>query len=87
MKILVWGVMLVSALLLLIVVFRSRLAGRWLMYIGLNIVVAAFLLYFINLLSSYTHFTLPINVSTIGTVGLFGVPGVLLLVALKLVLL
>lgn len=87
MKMLVWGVLLVSALLLLIIVFRSRIAGRWLTYIGLNVVVAAFLLYFINLMSSYTHFTLPINFSTLGTVGVLGVPGLLLLVALKTVLL
>jgi inhibitor of the pro-sigma K processing machinery len=87
MKLLVWGILLVSALLLLIMLLRNRAAGRWFVYLGVNVVAAAFLLYFINLMSTYTHFTLPINGSTLGTVGLLGIPGLLLLVALKLVLL
>ncbi|MFC0215458.1 pro-sigmaK processing inhibitor BofA family protein [Paenibacillus chartarius] len=86
MKMIMWGVLGVSALLLIIVVLRSRAAGRWLTYLGVNIIVAAFLLYFVNLVSSYTQFTLPINVTTIATVGVLGVPGLMLLAALKLVL-
>lgn len=87
MKIAMWAVLAVSALLLLIVVLRSTVAGRWLTYLGLNVVIAGFLLYFLNLLSSYTHFTLPINVATLSTVGILGIPGLFLLVALKLTLL
>jgi inhibitor of the pro-sigma K processing machinery len=85
-RIAMWSLLAVSMLLLLVVVFRSRLAGRWLTYLGLNVVVAGFLLYFLNLLSSYTHFSLPINVTTLGTVVVLGIPGLLLLAALKLVL-
>jgi inhibitor of the pro-sigma K processing machinery len=86
MTVVAWGVLAVSIVLLLVVVFRSRAAGRWLGYLGMNVVIAAFLLYFLNLVSAYTHFTLPINVPTLGTVGVLGIPGLLLLVALKLTL-
>ncbi|KIL38597.1 hypothetical protein SD70_25200 [Gordoniibacillus kamchatkensis] len=87
MRVAMWVVLAVCALLLLVVVLRNRVAGRWLTYLALNVVVAAFLLYFVNLLSSYTHFTLPINVATLCTVGILGVPGLFLLAALKLVVL
>jgi inhibitor of the pro-sigma K processing machinery len=85
-RIAMWALLAVSALLLLVVMVRSRVAVRWLTYLGLNVVVAAFLLYFLNLLSSYTHFSLPINATTLGTVAVLGIPGLLLLAALKLVL-
>jgi inhibitor of the pro-sigma K processing machinery len=86
MKIAIWGLFVVSAVLLLFVILRNKFAGRWLSYLGLNLVIAGFMLYFINLMASYTHFTLPINIPTLGTIGLLGIPGLLLLVALKLVL-
>ncbi|MDD9270545.1 pro-sigmaK processing inhibitor BofA family protein [Paenibacillus sp. GCM10023248] len=82
----VWGVLILSSLMLLIVVLRNRSGGRLLSALCLNVVVAAFLLYGLNLLSDYTHVELPINTATLGTVTFLGVPGVLLLVGLKLVL-
>ncbi|MNH93765.1 SigmaK-factor processing regulatory protein BofA [compost metagenome] len=86
-KIAVWGLFLVSSIILLIQLFRIQHLGRRLSALALNIVFAAFMLYVINLLSTYTHFTIPINFVTIAIVTLLGVPGVLLLIALKLVLL
>ncbi|WP_309492121.1 pro-sigmaK processing inhibitor BofA family protein [Paenibacillus anseongensis] len=83
----VWGLLILSSLLLLVTVLRNRGAGRLLSGLTLNVVVAAFLLYALNLLSTYTQVDLPINTATLGTVTVLGVPGVLLLVGLKLTLL
>lgn len=83
----VWGLLILSSLLLLVTVLRNRGAGRLLSTLVLNVVVAAFLLYTLNLLSTYTQVDLPINTATLGTVTVLGVPGVLLLVGLKLTLL
>ncbi|NOV02466.1 pro-sigmaK processing inhibitor BofA [Paenibacillus sp. LMG 31457] len=87
MKYAVWGLLVLSSLMLLVIVLRNRGGGRLLSALGLNVVVAAFLLYTLNLLSAYTHMDLPINTATIGTVTVLGVPGLLLLVGLKLTLL
>ncbi|OCT16462.1 hypothetical protein A8709_01260 [Paenibacillus pectinilyticus] len=79
--------MILSSLMLLLIVFRSRSGGRVVASLGLNVVVAAFLLYVLNLVSSYTHVELPINTATLGTATLLGIPGVMLLVGVKLALL
>jgi inhibitor of the pro-sigma K processing machinery len=86
-KYVMWGLLIVSSMLLLVQLFRIRQAGRWLSLLGLNVIFAAFLLYMLNLLSPYTHFALPINYITLAVATLLGIPGVLLLVSLKLVLL
>ncbi|WP_084224651.1 pro-sigmaK processing inhibitor BofA family protein [Paenibacillus pectinilyticus] len=87
LKYAIWGVMILSSLMLLLIVFRSRSGGRVVASLGLNVVVAAFLLYVLNLVSSYTHVELPINTATLGTATLLGIPGVMLLVGVKLALL
>ncbi|MDQ0918151.1 inhibitor of the pro-sigma K processing machinery [Paenibacillus sp. V4I5] len=87
LKYVIWGVLIFSSLMLVFLIFRSRGGARVLSALGLNVVVAAFLLYTLNLLSTYTQFELPINTVTLGTVTVLGIPGVLLLVGLKLTLL
>ncbi|NEW07608.1 pro-sigmaK processing inhibitor BofA [Paenibacillus sp. SYP-B3998] len=87
MKYVMWGLLSLSSLLLVFTLFRNRRAGRWLSTLGLNIVIAAFILYGMNLLSEYTNLELPINTTTLGTVTVLGVPGILLLVCLKISLL
>jgi inhibitor of the pro-sigma K processing machinery len=82
-----WGLLLGSSLLLLYLWFRKGQAGRSLSFLGVNILIAVFLLFVINLLSDYTDFTIPFNYWTLSTVTFLGVPGLFLLVALKLVLL
>ncbi|RTE09648.1 pro-sigmaK processing inhibitor BofA family protein [Paenibacillus whitsoniae] len=86
-KVAIWGVLILSSLLLVMTVFRSRGGTRVLASLGVNVVVAAFLLYLLNLLSGYTHIELPINTATLGTATVLGVPGVLLLIGVKVVLL
>jgi inhibitor of the pro-sigma K processing machinery len=76
----------ISAILLAVVLLRSKGAVHALGYIALNIVIAAFLLYFINLLEDYSHFRIPINPTTVLTVGILGIPGLMLLVAVRLLI-
>jgi len=73
-----------SLLLLLLVVLRRRGAFQVLGYVALNVVIAAVLLYAIDMFSAYTGFRIPINIPTILTVGILGIPGLLLLAAIKL---
>lgn len=87
LKYAIWGVLILSSIMLVLIVFRSRGGAKLATSLGLNVVVAAFLLYVLNLLSSYTHLELPINMATLGTTTLLGIPGVMLLVGVKIMLL
>lgn len=79
-----WGVLGISTLLLVWTLFRHRFAFQWLGHWCLNVAVAAFLLYLLNLLLPYTHVEVPLNAATVGTVSVLGLPGLAMLVALKL---
>ncbi|TBL72612.1 pro-sigmaK processing inhibitor BofA family protein [Paenibacillus thalictri] len=82
-----WGVLIASGLLLLFIFLRNTRSVHWLGRICLQIAFAAFLIYFLNLFSTYTHFTIPLNAATVGTVSFLGIPGLCMLAAVKLVLL
>ncbi|GKS14330.1 pro-sigmaK processing inhibitor BofA family protein [Paenibacillus chitinolyticus] len=86
MKTAVWGMLALSAGALLFLLVRQPGARKIFSSIGVHVVVAAFLLYGVQLLSGYTRFELPINIYTVGTVSVLGVPGLMLLAALKVVL-
>ncbi|SEG76949.1 pro-sigmaK processing inhibitor BofA family protein [Paenibacillus sp. UNC499MF] len=86
MKTAVWGMLALSAGVLLFMLVRQPGARRIFSSIGVHVVVAAFLLYGVQLLSGYTGLELPINIYTVGTVSVLGVPGLMLLTALKVVL-
>lgn len=81
-----WILLCGSALLLILVLVRNRSSRRWLGYLALNVTLALFLLYFMNLIGANIGLAIPINVITVSTIGILGVPGVLLLIALKLTL-
>lgn len=87
MKVIIWSVLIGSSLLLMLQLIRNRQAGRWLSTLGLNLAFAALILYVLNLISGYIHFTLPINLVTVATVTVLGIPGVLLLALIKYMLL
>jgi inhibitor of the pro-sigma K processing machinery len=87
LKLVVWGILTISSLVLIYQLLRNRQATRWFSVLALNMVIAVFFLYVLNLLEGYTHFSLPINLVTLATVGFLGIPGIVLLVGLKLVLL
>jgi inhibitor of the pro-sigma K processing machinery len=83
----VWLVLFaVSSLLLVVVLLRRKASRRWLGYALLHVVVAAFLLYFVNLVGGPYDFHIPLNIPTVATVLVLGVPGLLMLVGLKAVL-
>ena len=82
-----WGMLSLSSAFLLYVAIKNKSAGRWLGQLGLNFILAALLLYVLDILSTYTHFSLPINGITLSTIGLLGLPGLLLLTTVKLVVL
>ncbi|SEC21694.1 pro-sigmaK processing inhibitor BofA family protein [Paenibacillus sp. GP183] len=81
-----WGLLVGSSLLLLYLWFRKGQAGRSLSFLGINLLIAVFLLFVINLLSQYTNVSIPFNYWTLSTVTFLGIPGLFLLVTLKLVL-
>lgn len=84
----VWlGLLAGSSVFLLITLLRHRWSWRWLGYAVTHIVVAAFLLYFVNLVGSQYDFRIPINIPTVATTFVLGAPGILLLIGLKVVLL
>lgn len=79
-----WGIFLVSVSSLILLVLRNKAAAAWLMTMGLHVVAAAVLLYAVNGLGGRFDFHIPINTATMATIGVLGVPGLMLLVALKL---
>lgn len=86
MHIMWWAIFIVSASLLVVLLLRRQHSARWLAYVGLNAVFAALLLYAVNWLGAGYDFRIPINAVTVATVGVLGVPGLLMLAAVKLTL-
>lgn len=81
-----WGIFLVSLSSLVLVMLRNRTAAAWVSTMGLHIVAAAVLLYGVNWFGASADFHIPINGTTLATIGVLGVPGLMLLAALKLTL-
>lgn len=65
-------------------VFRQRTSWRWLGAFALNVAAGGLVLYFLALAEPYTHFHLPVNATTLATIGVLGLPGLAALVGLKL---
>lgn len=83
----VWlGLLIISSVFLIITLLRHKGSWQWLGYAVMHIVVAAFLLYFVNLAGSYYEFKIPVNIPTVATVLILGAPGLLMLIGLKVVL-
>ncbi|GKU77720.1 pro-sigmaK processing inhibitor BofA family protein [Paenibacillus sp. L3-i20] len=81
----VWLSILVgSSLLLLLVLFRSKLSWGWLRGFALHLVAAAGLLYLLNYAGVIPDLYIPLNPITISTVVVLGVPGVALMAGLQL---
>lgn len=83
----VWLALFILSLSLLVVtLIRRKHAWNWLGYAALHVVVAAFLLYFVNLAGAMFDFRIPINIPTVATAIVLGAPGILMLIGLKLLL-
>ena len=83
MKTLWLTVFVVSSILLIAVVLKSKLSWSWLRQFVLHLVLASALLYVLNYSGAFTNLYIPLNPVTIGTVIALGVPGVLLLGGLQ----
>jgi inhibitor of the pro-sigma K processing machinery len=81
-----WSLFIVSSCLLIFTMLRHKYSIQWLGVIGMNLVAAAVILFLINWFGASSGFHIAINEGTIITIAVLGIPGVLLLVALKLLL-
>lgn len=87
MKTVMWGILSISTLGLLYQLFTNRSKiGRALSHFTLQLVLGAIGLIALNFFADYTSFSLPVNLVTLGVIGLLGLPGFALLGALKFVL-
>ncbi|GGG09603.1 hypothetical protein GCM10010912_62590 [Paenibacillus albidus] len=81
------GIFIGSLIMLLLIVFRKRIGWSWLSLFGTHLVLAAAGIYLVNFSGLLTEVYIPLNPATIGTVTILGLPGVLLLLGLKITLL
>lgn len=86
MKIAAMGVLVFSAVMLIYVVLRKRMGWGWISLFGTHLVLAAMGLYLVNFSGLVSGVYVPLNPVTIGTVTLLGLPGVMLLLGLKITL-
>ncbi|WP_044482681.1 pro-sigmaK processing inhibitor BofA family protein [Paenibacillus antibioticophila] len=86
MKIILTVVLAVSLLSLLFIVFSRRLGFAWLSRLGIHVVVAALGLYVVNYSGWIAEAYIPLNPVTLTTVLVLGLPGIGLLLGLKLIL-
>jgi inhibitor of the pro-sigma K processing machinery len=86
LRIVAIGVLSVSALLLLFIVFRKKLGFGWLSLFGTHLILAALGIYLVNFSGFITDVHIPLNPATIGAVTVLGLPGVLMLLGLKITL-
>lgn len=84
MKLVLIGIFVVSLVLLLYILFSRKVGLVWLSRLGLHIVLAALGIYVINFSGLLTEAYIPLNPVTLSTVLVLGLPGVALLVGLKL---
>jgi len=83
MRTFMWFLFAVSFLLLSVLLFRNREAGRLVVKWGLAAAAAAILLYAANWFGASYGFHIPINGGTVALVGILGVPGLALLAAVQ----
>jgi inhibitor of the pro-sigma K processing machinery len=79
-------IFIVSCIGLAFFVLRFKPLSSVIKVVVMNIIVGMILVYIINTTGWINGIYIPINYGTIAVVGLLGVPGVVLLIALKLIL-
>ncbi|UQZ34306.1 pro-sigmaK processing inhibitor BofA [Paenibacillus sp. PK3_47] len=80
------GVLVLSASLLLLIIFRKKMGWAWLSLFGTHLILAALGIYLVNFSGLLTDVYIPLNPATIGAVTVLGLPGVLMLLGLKITL-
>ncbi|MDF9844914.1 MULTISPECIES: pro-sigmaK processing inhibitor BofA family protein [unclassified Paenibacillus] len=86
MRTIALAVLVGSLILLGLIVFRKKLGVGWLTVFGTHLVLAAVGIYIVNFSGLLTEVYIPINPATIGAVTVLGLPGVLMLLGLKITL-
>ncbi|AJW69094.1 MULTISPECIES: pro-sigmaK processing inhibitor BofA family protein [Paenibacillus] len=86
MKGAVWLVLIACVGMLLFLILKKRLGIGWLVVFGAHMGLAAIALYVINYSGWITQVYIPINPVTMGAVTILGLPGIVLLLGLKIVL-
>ncbi|MNW08638.1 SigmaK-factor processing regulatory protein BofA [compost metagenome] len=81
-----FGVLVLSAILLILIVFRKKLGWAWLSLFGVHLILAALGIYVVNFSGLITEIYIPLNPATIGAVTVLGLPGVVMLLGLKITL-
>ncbi|MOA19058.1 SigmaK-factor processing regulatory protein BofA [compost metagenome] len=84
MKTILTVTLIISLFLLLYIWITRKLGFAWLTRLGLHVVLAALGIYIVNFSGLITEVYIPLNPITIGTVLILGLPGVVLLLGLKL---
>ena len=82
----VWVVLIACAVLLTYLILKRNLGIGWLAVFGAHMALAAIALYVINYSGWITQVYIPINPVTMGTVTILGLPGIVLLLGLKMIL-
>lgn len=80
------GVLIGSGILLTLIVLRKKLGWAWLSLFGTHLILAALGIYIVNFSGLLTDIYIPLNPATIGAVTVLGLPGVLMLLGLKITL-
>lgn len=79
-------VLVISGILLIMIVIRKKLGWAWLSLFGTHLLLAALGIYVVNFSGLITEVYIPLNPATIGAVTVLGLPGVLMLIGLKITL-
>ncbi len=78
-----WGLMIISIGTLLVMVIKKRSSGRLVGYAIIHALVAAIVLYIMNTTQMLGDITIPINPVSVMVMAVLGLPGLILLIALK----
>ncbi|GGA52841.1 pro-sigmaK processing inhibitor BofA family protein [Paenibacillus physcomitrellae] len=84
MKLIAAGILVLSVVIILYIWISRKLGFAWLTRLGLHFALAAVGIYAVNIAGILPEVHIPLNPATIGTVLILGLPGVGLLIGLKL---
>lgn len=84
MRLIFSAVILIALVLIVYILITRRLGFAWLTKLGLHIVLAALGIYMVNYAGVVPELHIPLNPITMSTVLLLGLPGVALLIGIKL---
>lgn len=86
LRIVAMGVLIVSAVMLGFIVLKKKLGWGWVSLFGTHLILAALGIYVVNFSGFITQVFIPLNPATIGAVTVLGLPGVVMLLGLRIIL-